>query len=255
MTNAGGFNRIKCDVPRPGVARILLASGPENPLDGEVCQELYGALAFVANTASVRAVVLGHEGPYFCSGGEVPSVSVGDGKTIGPLSEVLKAIHNLGKPSLAAVDGKAHGAGLALVLATDLAVAGPDASLHVPEPAAGLWSFHVLAELVPVVGRRVAAELFLDGHPVNGARASSLGLVSHVALGSAMEDALDRAARYAQLNPTAVALGLPALRRATTFDPQVFDAMQGALDGFLASPDAREAVAAAREGRAPAWKL
>ena len=88
--NAGGFSRIKCDVPRPHVARIVIASGPENPLDAQVCQELFGALGFVATTPDIRALVLGGEGPYFCSGGEVPSVPVGEGKTVGPLAEVLK---------------------------------------------------------------------------------------------------------------------------------------------------------------------
>jgi enoyl-CoA hydratase/carnithine racemase len=246
--DAGGFSRIKCDVPRPHVARILMASGPFNPLDADVCAELYGALGFVHQTPEIRALVLGHEGPYFCSGGEVPSVPVGPGQTIGPLAEVLKALHALGKPSIAAIDGKAHGSGLALAMATDLAVAGPGASLFVPEPAAGLWSFHVLAELVPIIGRRAAAEIFLDGHAVNGTRAHSLGLVNHVVVdGTAMDDALARAVRYAELDPAAVALGLPALRRADLLDPGVHDWLQGQLDAFLATPSIQAKLAARAE--------
>lgn len=252
--NAGGFSRIKCDVPRPHVARIAIASGPENPLDLEVCGELFGALGFVHGTPDIRAVVLAHDGPYFCSGGEVPSVATPDGKMVGPFAEVLKGLHSLGKPTIAAIDGKVAGAGLALVLATDLAIAGPAASLQVPEPAVGLWSFHVLAELVPLVGRRVAAELFLDGHAVNGVRAQSLGLVNHVTTGPALDDALDRAVKLVGLNPTAAALGLPAMRRAQAPDPGLYDWLQAQTDQFLGSADAKEALAAFKEGRAPSWR-
>lgn len=242
--NAGGFSRIKCDVPRAHVARIALASGAENPLDAEVLGELYGALGFVRGTPEVRALVLTHEGPYFSSGGEVASVTTGEG-SIGPMSMVLQAIHELGKPTIAAIDGKAHGAGLALALATDLAVAGPRASFAIPEPAAGLWSFHVLAELVPLVGRRRAAGLFLDGQTLDGAAALALGLVNHRVDGSAMEDALERAGRLATLGPVAAAMGLAAMRRAAIADANVNDALQALLDQFVATPEAREAAARA----------
>lgn len=252
--NPGGFTRILCDLPRPHVARIALQSGPNNPLDQEVCAQLFAALAFARGTADVRAVILTHEGPAFCTGGEVPSVEIAPGKSLGPLAEVLKAIHSLGKPSLAAIDGTVAGSGLALALATDLAIAGPAATFRVPEPAAGLWSFHVLAELVPVVGRRVAAELFLDGHELNSVRAHSLGLVNHVTVGPALDDALDRASRLTALNPAGCALGLPAMRRAALPDPGVHDWLQGQLDGFLATAEAKEALAAFKEGRAPSWR-
>lgn len=238
--NAGGFTLIKCDVPRPHVARIVLASGPDNALDAGVCAELFGALSFVHGTPEVRAVVIGHEGPYFCSGGEVPTIAIGPGKTIGPLAEVLKALHALGKPSIAAIDGKVAGSGLALAMATDVAIAGPAASLQVPEPAAGLWSFHVMAELVPVIGRRATAELFLDGEAIDGARAQRMGVVNHVAQGTAMDDALDRAVRYAALDPAACAFGLPAMRRAHLTDPGVHDWLQAQLDAFLATPGVRD---------------
>lgn len=252
--NPGGFTRILCDLPRPHVARIALQSGPNNPLDAEVCAQLFAALGFARATAEVRAVVLAHDGAAFCTGGEVPSVELAPGQTLGPLSEVLKAIHNLGKPSIAAIDGPVAGSGLALALATDLAIAGPAATFRVPEPAAGLWSFHVLAELVPVVGRRVAAELFLDGHEVNAVRAHSLGLVNHVTTGPALDDALDRATRLTALNPAGCAAGLPSMRRAAVADPGVYDWLQGQLDGFLASAEAKEALAAFKEGRPPRWR-
>lgn len=251
----GGFSRIRCDVPRPHVARIVLVSGHDNPLDAEVCGELYGALAFAHGTPDVRAIVLTHEGPHFCSGGEVPSVQVGPDKFIGPLAEVLKGIHDMGKPTIAAIDGKASGSGVALALATDLAIAGPGASFVIPEPGLGLWSFHVLAELVPVVGRRVAAELFLDGQAVDAARAQRLGLVNHVTTGPAIDEALDRAARLVALNPTAAAMGLPAMRRSALLDSTLHDWLQGQLDQFLASADAKEALAAFEAGRPPTWKL
>jgi enoyl-CoA hydratase/carnithine racemase len=236
--NAGGFTRIKCDVPRPNVARIVIASGPDNPLDLEVCGELFGALGFVHGTAAIRAVVIGHEGPYFCSGGEVPSVTIAEGKTVGPLAELLKGIHTLGKPTIAAIDGIASGSGLAIALATDLAIASAAASLRVPEPAAGLWSFQVMAELVPLVGRRVAADLFLAGGAIDAERARTLGLVNEVSAGSAMDAALERAGKLVELNPAAVAVGLPALRRAATAEG-VHDHMQAQLDGFLTAPDAK----------------
>jgi enoyl-CoA hydratase/carnithine racemase len=250
------FQSLRCDVAAPGVARIELARGADqNPLDVQLCVELVGALGFIRDTADVRAAVITHKGPFFCSGGELGSETDPDtAQKVGPLTEVLRAFRSVGKPIVAAIDGRVQGAGLALVLAADVAIASLPSSFLVPEARVGLWSFHLLPDLVRVIGRRRAMLLLLEGGAITSGDAAGIGLITRIASGDPQEEALAMAQRYAALSPTALRMGLTAMRKVENphYDEQLAW-LQDQADALRVAPDTREAEAAFRERRSPEW--
>ena len=81
--------------------------------------------------------------------------------------------------TIAAINGAAIGAGLALALACDLRYAAEDAKLAVPFTALGMHAGMATTYLLPeVAGLAVAREMLLTGRVVTGAEAAGLGLVN-----------------------------------------------------------------------------
>ena len=95
-----------------------------------------------------------------------------------PFYRTWLAIRDLEVPTIAAVNGAAIGAGLAVALACDLRYAAEDAKLGVPFTALGMHPGMATTYLLPeVAGLAVARELLLTGRIVTGAEAAASGLV------------------------------------------------------------------------------
>ena len=111
------------------------------------------------------------------------------------LHDWIEAIRTYPKPVIAAVEGSAAGAGLALVLACDLVVAARSARFATAYARVGLspdggTSWH-LARALP---RALAAEMLMCGDLVEAERLHALGLVNRLAdTGQALQAALDLA--------------------------------------------------------------
>ena len=119
-----------------GVATLTM-NRPEarNAMGGGMLDSLLEALPRLGADNSVRCVVLTGAGGAFCAGGDVKSFaegSSGGGKPptqeqraqmLRPGFEIARLLHELPKPTLAAIPGAAAGAGLSLALACDLRIA------------------------------------------------------------------------------------------------------------------------------------
>ncbi|MBN9576178.1 MAG: enoyl-CoA hydratase/isomerase family protein [Alicycliphilus denitrificans] len=91
-----------------------------------------------------------------------------------------EVILELGKPTIAAINGVAAGGGCELALACDIRVASSTARLGLPEARVGMganFGSVVLPQLIP---RGLALELLYTGDLIDMAAASRLGLVNHV---------------------------------------------------------------------------
>lgn len=254
-----GFTHLRCAMAAPHVALIQLAR-PDilNALTLDVCQELRVALELARSTHEVRVVVLTGTGPVFSMGdefrGTVPDEAAG-GARVAPVAAVLAALDDLGKPTLAAINGRAHGAGLALALACDLVFAGQEAELAAPEIRFGLWPMHLTRYLVRAIGVRRAFEMMATGAPMRAAVAEEQGLVNRaVPQGELEHETMLMATRLAAWSPTALRAGRAAIRAVTarTADAERAE-LQALLDALLATRDAREGVDAFNERRAPIW--
>lgn len=197
-----------------GGVGIITLNRPEvlNACNVELKATLLEALRMVADDSAVRAVVLTGAGGGFCGGQDLrehaATLDAGDDAPMRTVTEhynpIVRALVELPKPVIAAVNGVAAGAGASFALAADLRVAAESASFVMAFASVGLsldsgasWS------LQRVVGQARAMALCLLAEPVTADQALEMGLVNAVVPdGDLLEAALSLANRLAA-GPTA----------------------------------------------------
>src|SRR6185295_6464388 len=119
-----------------GVATIAL-SRPDvlNCFNRRMAQELQRALAKAGDDSAVRAVMLTGTGRGFCAGQDLAEATGMDLNSIdlgdivkASYTPVVRAIREMEKPVVCAVNGVAAGAGANLAFACDIVIAAEDAS-------------------------------------------------------------------------------------------------------------------------------
>ncbi|GAA2602995.1 enoyl-CoA hydratase-related protein [Actinomadura fulvescens] len=210
------------------VATITL-NRPEamNSLTDEAKSALLAALERAAADAAVRAVILTGAGRAFCAGQDLREHgdNLAAGKGLNDTvrrhyNPIVKAIAEMPKPVVAAVNGVAAGAGASLALACDLVVSSDKASFTTAFTAIGLAPDSGMSwTLQRRVGWTKAAELLLLGDRVKAAEALELGLVNQVVPADELAPAAVELARRLAAGPT-VSYGAvkKALHHASTSD-------------------------------------
>lgn len=173
-----------------GIARIVL-NRPQvlNALDVAMAQAFAAAVEDVAGRQGVRAVVIAAAGRAFVAGGDVAAFGSDPSSSAEVVNAILDAMHpallrlrGQDAPVIAAVKGVAAGAGLSLVLASDLVVAEEGTKfvvaydrIGVSPDCGGTWF------LPRKVGAALAAEMMLLGRQLDAAEAKEAGIVNVVA--------------------------------------------------------------------------
>ncbi|GID93293.1 enoyl-CoA hydratase-related protein [Amorphoplanes digitatis] len=242
-----------------GIATVTLDSpANRNALSALLMRELLDALGAALTDTEVRAVVISHTGPVFCSGADLKETA--EARETGRipaelLADVLAAIWEFPKPVLARIAGPARAGGLGLIAAADIAVCTRDATFAFSEVRLGVIPAVISATVLPRLAPRAAAEFYLTGDVFDGTRAAEIGLVT-----AAVEaDGLDAAvAAYAGAlvrgGPLALAGTKQLLRRpaADTIRADLAD-LSARSAGYFRSAEGREGVAAFREKRPASW--
>jgi 2-(1,2-epoxy-1,2-dihydrophenyl)acetyl-CoA isomerase len=252
---------VVCE-PRGPVA-LLTLNRPEalNSFDAALRTQLAAALQRAAADAQVRAVVLTGAGRAFSAGADLKAMGAGEASGNEVRRQLddeygpgIRAIMAMGKPVIAAVEGLVAGIGCAFVLASDLVVMADDAYFTLP--------FHNIA-LVPdgginwllerQIGTRRAFEFTVDCTRVAAARCHELGIANRVvAKGTAVETALQWAAKLAQRAPLALMHSKRLLREASGVDfARSYQGEVAAQSQCIDSQDFREGVSAFLEKREP----
>ncbi|PZO80710.1 MAG: enoyl-CoA hydratase [Sphingomonas hengshuiensis] len=162
------------------------------------------------------------------------------------LSAAIEGVAVLPMPVIAAIDGGCFGAGVALMLACDIAIAGDGARFAVPPARLGiLYPPADVARLVAAVGRGHAARLLYGGDAVDADAALAIGLVQQRS-GDPLAQARALAQRIAANAPRAVR-GLKQAIDRVPHGEERFDAAFGGAE--LA-----EGLAAFRERRPPVFR-
>ena len=243
------------------VARVTLnRPDKRNPIGPATCGELVHAFAELKARPEIRVVVLTGAGSVFSAGGDLGAMQPGGGASeagVPPASlvELLLAMHGLGKPIIAMVNGPALAGGLGLMVACDLVVAADTATFGTTEIAVGLWPMMITAEITRSVGRKRTLDMMLTGRKLDAGEALACGLVTRVVPAAELEAAtLALAGELADRSPAAVALGLLAFYRSQDMEiePQL-RFLERELGRVLALDDAREGIAAFLGKRKPVW--
>lgn len=249
---------------REGTALHLTIDRPQqrNALSNEVFTELRAGLAEAKADPAVRAVVFAGAGDKaFCAGGDLRQMSE-DGDELAAhrgragLANVLRDLWELGKPTIARVQGYALAGGFGLAAACDFVVASERAVFGVPEVGVGLWPYMITVPLLQSMPPKDALRLMLTGRRIDATEAHRLGVVSDVV----PHDALDKAvaelvADLAKAAPQAVSLGRTTFYAALNTDVEArLRMLEASLTVNLGLGDAREGMAAFVEKRKPAWQ-
>jgi 2-(1,2-epoxy-1,2-dihydrophenyl)acetyl-CoA isomerase len=185
---------------RDGVARLTL-NRPDaaNAIDLALAKALKDSAAEIAATEGVRVVVLRGAGARFCGGGDVPSFADAADGLADALHAVLAELHpavellaSLDAPVVAAVQGSAAGAGLALVAGADLAIAAASTKFVMAYTAIGLVPDGGSTWYLPrAIGMRRALELALTNRVLSAEEACDWGLVNRVVDDAELDDAVE----------------------------------------------------------------
>ncbi|MBM4424049.1 MAG: 2-(1,2-epoxy-1,2-dihydrophenyl)acetyl-CoA isomerase [Chloroflexi bacterium] len=171
-----------------GVAEITL-NRPDslNAFDDAMAAEMQEALKNAERDSSARAIILTGAGKGFCAGQDLEAVhGRGEGhsfrahllKTYNPIVEKLSALE---KPTLAAINGAAVGAGFGIALACDIRYASESAKFRMAFIGISLAPDSGTSYFLPrLIGMGRALELAYTNDLIDAATALQLGLVNRL---------------------------------------------------------------------------
>lgn len=241
-----------------GIAEVLL-DRPDvlNAFHHEMIDELATALNAAQEDDRVYALVLSGNGRGFCSGADVTNMGgerdrVADSARLWKVQEIVRQLYFGRKPTVAAVNGPAIGAGCDFALACDLRVLSEDGFLREQFVNIGLVPGDGGGWLLPrLIGESKAKEYILTARDITPAAALDLGLAVDVVPPDDLLDAAHDLAAEIRDKPAAAVQETKALiDGAQSYE----DYSQAAIEAqwrVRNDPEHHEAVAAFKERRDP----
>ena len=200
----------------------------------------------------------------FCAGGDLGGL--GASNAVPPqqakaqfesLHRIARGMVSLDKPSIAAINGAATGAGMDMALHCDLRFMAEGAIMAVPYLRFGLFPGNGAAYFLPrLVGTAKALELIWSGDPVDAAEALRLGLVNRVTPAAIlMAEARKFAGRLADSPPLALRLIRRGVYQCAHMDLESsLELTSSHMAVTRTSEDHAEAVSAYLDKRTPVYR-
>jgi len=257
-----GYEFISLEV-QEGLATITFRRPDKlNALSPLMLEEANEALAAIDRDDSVKAVALTGEGKAFSSGADLsgerderfkPGRALKE-TPFGGGGQLVTSLYSLRKPSIAALNGVAAGAGMSVALACDIRIASERARLipvfsqRALVPDLGMTYF-----LPRMVGIQKALDICYRGEPMEANEAFALGLVHRVVAADAlMQEVRDYASRLTAGASLAIELTRRGLYRSLESDfRSCLEWEQFAQNIAVRSADFKEAAQAFFEKREP----
>ncbi len=267
-----GTDEVLCDLSE-GVATITLnRPHKRNALSDTLTPALRQTLLDLDGDPRCGAVVLTGAGTAFCAGGDVSGMGAGIGaadpraELRGPEDKIKSLtfrqetltlrLHELSKPTIAALPGPAAGAGLSIALACDMRIMADSAFITTAFAKIGLSGDYGCAWfLTQLVGPSRAKELMMTARRVQAEECLGLGLANQVVpFDDLQTSAHGLALQLAGSARTALRFMKENVNRAVSHDLRtclVADA-RGVIT-TAATEDHKEAVNAFMEKRTPSF--
>src|SRR4051812_27106789 len=170
---------------------------------------------------------------------------------------IFRALEQLGKPTIAVVDGAALGGGCELVAGCDIVIATERSRFGQPEIKLGVFP-PVAAVLLPrIIGDKRARELILTGELIDPTEALRLGLVNAVVAHTELEQKTEGLlVKLRELSAPALEAAKRAIdmARSASFESALSQVEDLYLNELMKTEDAHEGIKAFMEKRKPVWK-
>jgi enoyl-CoA hydratase len=244
---------------RDAVATITI-NRPEsrNALGTDTVKELRQAFDQAKRDDAVRVIIITGAGKIFCAGADLNSFRRNEPELDRyferrNLADLFLEMTELGKPTIARVNGHALAGGFGLVAACDLAIAADDAQFGMPEVNVGVFPMMIMAIVFRNVPRKAGMELMLTGKRIDAAEAARIGLINRHVPAARLDAEVDAlAADLAKKSPIGMRLGLEAFYRMQDMSfPSAIAYLQDQLALLGLSEDLKEGVTAFFEKREP----
>ena len=242
-----------------GVAVIALnRPDKRNAINDAMRGDLFQVLDWADRSAEVRAIVITGRGKGFCAGGDIAAmrerlsapagrVGINGWQRQRRTHHLLTMLHDIPKPTIAAVNGAAAGLGCDLALCCDFVIGARDATFVMS---------YVLRGLIPDGGgmyflpRRVglarAKELIFSGRKLSADEALSINMIERVAAPDALIcDAIAFAATMTVGSGDALALAKSIMNQSLESTAEEIFALGSQAQGICYTTDShRDAVTA-----------
>lgn len=245
-----------------GVATLTLnRPNQRNALSISLMSALEDEVAKISRDDTVRAVIIGANGPAFCAGHDLKEIRANPGRQnyealFAQCSRLMLSITRLKQPVIARVHALATAAGCQLVATCDLAVAARSSWFATPGVNIGLFCSTPMVALSRNVGRKQAMEMLLTGERVEADQAMQWGLINKVVDDDQLDGAVkEMTDKIISKSPLTLAIGKEAYYR--QLDLNIEDAYAYAsktMTRNMLARDAEEGIDAFIEKRDPTWE-
>jgi len=245
---------------------ILTLNRPErhNAFDDVLIGEMTAGLRELEADPGVRVVVLSSTGKSFCAGADLnwmkraagysPEENLRDAQQ---LATLMSALNELGKPTIARVQGPAFGGGVGLIAACDVAVATYDAQFALTEVRLGIVPAVISPYVLSAIGERYSRRYMLSAERFSASEAYRIGLLHEIVPGEEqLDEAIAEILDTLLKNGPAAQAECKALIRAVAglpIDQETIDETTQRITRVRASPEGKEGLTAFLEKRKPSW--
>ncbi|MEQ9061158.1 MAG: enoyl-CoA hydratase/isomerase family protein [Gammaproteobacteria bacterium] len=246
---------------RERVLYAIIDSGHRmNGVDEPMHEEFARLFTALQRDEASDIVVLTARGRAFCAGGDFDwfQAQVDDPARFRAITwdakRIVSSLLELEKPIICRLNGAAAGLGASIALLCDVIIADETALIGDPHVKVGLVAGDGGALIWPqLIGYARAKELLMTGEMLTAERAAALGLINYAVPAGELDARVDDMVARIAANPkwavrwTKTVTNIPLRALAA----QIMDAAIGWETASNHLHDRREAVAAAREKRAP----
>ena len=249
---------LEFGAPLPGVLEIIISNEPHlNAADATTHRDLARIWLVIDTDPAVRAVLVRGAGADFCAGGDfalIGEMIADDAALLRVWKEASDLVYNLvncSKPIVSAIRGNAVGAGLAVALLADIAIAAKSARLMDGHTRLGVAAGDHAVLIWPLLcGLARARYYLLLNEPVSGEVAERIGLVARCVDDEALyATALEAARKLAAGSATAMQWTKRALNNWLKVQGPNFDASLALEFLGFRLPDIRTGLTAVKNKR------
>ena len=244
---------------KEGITVLTLNRPPVNVVNYEAIMEINFALRELKNDEATGVLLLrGAGNKAFCAGVEIKD-HIGDKMPMmmREFGQIFSLLKNLGKPSIAVVNGPALGGGCELVAGCDMAIASEKAKFGQPEIVLGGLAPAAAALFPGMIGEKKAFEMILLGESISAVEAERIGLINKVVPEAELDKAAEELARkFLDKSGLSVKLVREIFYQCAdiaTFENAIHQATELGIQTWETA-DGQEGLKAFLEKRKPVWK-